>query len=245
MTADTPLAGQTALVTGAATGIGQGTARMLARDGADVVGADIDGDRLEETVAAIESEFGVDGLAVQTDVTERSQVASMVEQAVERFGGLDVVVNNAGITLPVDVEEMSYEEYHREMDINVDGMFFTTKEALPYLKESEGNIVFIGSFAGQYPRPFAPVYAGTKWWTRGFAFSLAGNVGEEGVAVSVVNPSETRSDIAEGLLKDEYDDGEITHPDEIGEAVAFAARQEQPNTASEIDLFTVDKFSGF
>lgn len=245
MSDDAPLAGRTALVTGAATGIGQGTARMLARNGANVVGGDVDEDRLAETIEEIEAEFGVEGLAVPTDVTDRSQVATMVDQAVDTFGGLDIVVNNAGITLPVDVEEMSYEEYHREMDTNVDGMFFTTKEALPHIKESEGNIVFIGSFASQYPRPFAPVYAGTKWWTRGFAFSLAGNVGEEGVAVTVVNPSETRSDIADGLLKDQFDEGEITDPDEIGEAVAFAVRQEQPNTASEIDLYTRDKFSFF
>ena len=133
------------------------------------------------------------------------------------------------------------------MDTNADGMFFTTRAALPHLRESSGNLIFIGSFAGKYPRPFNPVYAATKWWTRGFAHSVEAQVGDDDVGVTVVNPSEVRTEFGAVYgesFSERFDEGEVTEPKEIAEAVAFAAAQEN-STVSELDLYRRDKFSHF
>lgn len=110
------------------------------------------------------------------------------------------------------------------------------------------DLVFVGSFAGQYPRPFNPVYAVTKWWTRGFAHSVEARYGDDGVAVTVVNPSEvrTRFNEADGTaFEDAFDEGEVCEPEDVADAIAFAATTDAPATASEIDVYRQDKFSHF
>lgn len=244
------LDGETAMVTGASSGIGAATARRLAAAGANVVLAARREERLGEIADEVETEYGVDAAAVPTDVTDEDRVAALVETTVERFGGLDAVVANAGLGINESVEEMSTETYRTMMDVNVDGAFFTAREAVPHLRETEGTIVFVGSFAGQYPRPGNPVYAATKWWVRGFALSLAGSVGEDGVGVSVVNPTEVRTEFGSedeemDTFEDAFDPGEVTEPSEVADAVAFAVRQEPPTATTEIDLYRRDKFSHF
>lgn len=244
----TDLSGKAALVTGASAGIGEATARALAREGASVAVAARSEDALSSLADELTDEYSVETLAVPTDITDEDAVEAMVESTVDTFGGLDVVVNNAGVGREGDVESMSTDQYRGMMDVNVDGMFFTTRAALPHLKDSSGTFVFIGSFAGQYPRPGNPVYAGTKWWTRGFALSLAGRVGDDDVAVSVVNPSEVRTEFGSEYgdpFMERFDEGDVTEPSDIAEAVVFAARQNQPNATAEIDLYRRDKFSHF
>ena len=244
------LDGGTAIITGASSGIGAATADRLAADGANVVLAARREERLVEIADEVEAEYGVEAAAVPTDVTDEDQVAALVETTVEQFGGLDAVVANAGLGINESVEEMSTETYRTMMDVNVDGAFFTAREAVPRLRETEGTIVFVGSFAGQYPRPGNPVYAATKWWVRGFALSLAGSVGGDGIGVSVVNPTEVRTEFGSEdeemeTFEDAFDPGEVTEPSEVADAVAFAVRQEPPTATTEIDLYRRDKFSHF
>lgn len=241
------LDGRTALITGASSGIGTASARALAREGVDVALAARREEELAELADEIESDYGVETLAVPTDVREEEAVDAMVEECVERFDGLDVVLNNAGLGRGGAVESLSTEDYRLMQETNVDGMFFTTRAALPHLKESEGNLVFIGSFAGQYPRPSNPVYAATKWWTRGFAHSVEASVGDEGVAVTVINPTEVRTEFGADTgesFAERFEQGEVTEPEEIAEAVVFAAGQRN-STVSELDLYRRDKFSHF
>ena len=239
------LDGKSAIVTGASSGIGSETARALARDGANVALAARREERLREIADGIEADHDVETLVVPTDVTDEGAVEELLTETVEAFGELDVLVNNAGLARGGDVAELSTEEYRAMMDVNVDGTFLATRAALPLLEESEGNLVCIGSFAGQYPRPSNPVYAATKWWVRGFALSVAAAVGEEGVAVSVINPSAVRTEFGDDeSFNERFAEGEVTEPVEIAEAVAFAARQEN-STVSELDLYRRDKFSGF
>jgi NADP-dependent 3-hydroxy acid dehydrogenase YdfG len=106
----------------------------------------------------------------------------------------------------------------------------------------------MGSFSGQYPRPYNPVYAATKWWTRGFALSLQGAVGDDGIGVTVINPTEVRTEFGsetDDPLNERFEPGEVTEPDEIASAVVFAASQEPPNTVAELDLYRRDKFTHF
>ncbi|MFC7222785.1 SDR family oxidoreductase [Halalkalicoccus sp. GCM10025322] len=241
------LDGRTALITGASSGIGTASARALAREGVDVALAARREDELAELADEIESDYGVETLTVPTDVREEEAVDAMVEECVERFDGLDVVLNNAGLGRGGAVESLSTEDYRLMQETNVDGMFFTTRAALPHLKESEGNLIFIGSFAGQYPRPSNPVYAATKWWTRGFAHSVEASVGDEGVAITVINPTEVRTEFGADTgesFAERFEQGEVTEPEEIAEAVVFAAGQRN-STVSELDLYRRDKFSHF
>ena len=233
------------IVTGASAGIGCATVHALAREGARVVLAARREERLDEIAETVAAEYDAETHVVPTNVRDEDAVATLVEATVSEFDGLDLVVNNAGLARGADVEHMTTEEYRTMMEVNVDGMFFVTREAIPHLRESEGNLVFIGSFAGKFPRPFNPVYAASKWWTRGFAKSVSAQVGTEDVGVTVVNPSEVRTEfggVYGETFAERFDEGEVTEPEEIAEAVVFAATR-SPSMASELDLYRRDKLT--
>ncbi|MFC7235034.1 SDR family oxidoreductase [Halosegnis marinus] len=243
------LNGKTAVVTGASSGIGAATAAAFARNGADVVVAARREERLESLAADLESAHDATVEVVPTDVTDEAAVESLIEAAVEAFDGIDVLVNNAGLAAGSDIAEMSTDSYRTMMSVNCDGMFYATRAAIPHLRESEGTLVFMGSFAGQYPRPFNPVYAATKWWTRGFAKSVSAQVGDD-FGVTVVNPAAVRTEFAvegEGEFSSEpfeeqFAPGEAVEPEEVADAVVFAAKQ-SPSMVSELDIYDRDKLT--
>jgi len=244
MVAETNLDGRVALVTGASSGIGRETARALAREGADVALAA----RREEALAELAADLDdVETLVVPTDVSDEGAVDAMVEATVDELGGLDVVVANAGVGAPGgSVTETATETHRRIVETNINGTFFTARAALPHLLESDGNLVFMSSIAGQYPRPATPMYAASKWWIRGFALSVEAQMGPEGVAVTIVNPAEVRTDIdvLGEPVKEQFDRGEIIEPEEVAEAVVFAASQDNA-TISELDVYWRGKLGQF
>lgn len=244
MVAGTNLDGHVALVTGASSGIGRETARALARVGADVALAARREEQLEELANELD---GVESLVVPTDISDEMAVDAMVEETVAELGGLDVVVANAGAGAPGEsVEETATNTHRTIVETNIDGTFFTTRAALPHLLESGGNLIFMSSIAGQYPRPATPMYAASKWWIRGFALSVEAQVGPDGVGITVVNPAEVRTDI-EVLgkpMNERFDRGEIVEPEEVAEAVVFAASQDNA-TISELDVYWRGKLGQF
>ena len=242
---DGSLDGETAIVTGASAGIGAATCQAFAAAGANVVLAARSEDRLTDLAADLESDHGVETLVVPTNVREEDAVDALIDETIETFGGIDVLVNNAGLSRGGEVESMSTEDYETMQETNVDGLFYATRAAIPHVRERNGHIVFVGSFAGQYPRSFNPVYAATKWWTRGFAKSVAAQVGDDGVGVTVVNPAEVRSEFetSDGRTFEEaFDESEASEPEEVAEAIRFAASQEG-SSISEIDINRRDKFA--
>ncbi len=234
----------TAVITGASSGIGKATAHRLAEEKAKIVLASRSKEELQETADKIESEHGVETLVVSTDVTSEEQVENLFNKTEEVFGQIDIVVSNAGLVYSGEVEDMPTDHYEKTNSVNLDGMFYVARESIRYLKETQGNLIFLGSIAGQYPRGVNPVYAASKWWTRGFARSLSSQIGDEGVAVTVVNPSEVRTEFnsEEGTaFKEEFEEGSVTEPEQIADGIVFAARQDQNNTVAELDLYRRDK----
>ena len=238
----------TVLVTGASSGIGAATVRRVAEDGADVALLARSEDRLRNLAEEVGDDFGVETHVVPADVRDSAEVAAAIESTVETLGPLTGVVVNAGLARGSDIESMTDDDFLTMQRVNTEGAFYTARESLPALREQSGNIVFIGSFAGKYPRPFNPVYAATKWWVRGFAMSLAAQVGDDDVGVTVVNPSEVRTQFesADGTpFEDVFEEGEVTEPDEVADAIAFALSQEPPTTINELDVYRRDKFGHF
>ena len=243
-----PLDGQAALVTGASSGIGAEIARVLAEDGADVAVAARRTEKLESLAEEIRTAYDASVEVVPTDVTDSDAVAALVEATVERFGGLDIAVCNAGLAIDEPVADLSDEDYGLMQGVNVDGMFYTARDAIPHLKESSGHLVFMGSMSGNHPRPANPVYAATKWWTRGFAVSLQASLGEDDVAVSRINPTEVRTEFGSEsgeASKDAFEPGEVTEAIEVADAVGYMVRQESPNSIMSMDLYRRDKLSHF
>jgi NADP-dependent 3-hydroxy acid dehydrogenase YdfG len=243
------LAGSVALVTGASSGIGQATAQELAARGANVAVSARRRGRLEALADDIEDEHDVNVLVHPADVTDADAISELVEDTVSSFGALNVVVNNAGLGREeTTIEELDLDAYRQMMSVNCDGMFYVARAAMPHLKESEGNLIFLGSMSGQYPRPASPVYAATKWWTRGLALSIQANAGTEGVGVTSVNPTEVLTEFGSEdgeALADQLNPDDAATPQDVAEAIAFAAEQENPNVVQELDFYRRDKFENW
>lgn len=242
---DGPLSEQTAVVTGASAGIGRETARVLAREGANVTLAARREGRLEAVAEEIESAHGAESLVMPTDVTDEDAVADLVDATAAQFGGVDVAVHNAGVGVGerhYDVADLSTEDYRRVQAVNEDGTFYLTRAALPYVRESEGHLIYVASYAGQQPRSYDPVYAASKWWMRGFAKSVSSQVGEADVGVTVVNPAAVRTefDVDGQPMAERYGPGEAVEPEEVAETIAFAAER-SPSMLHEVDVYTRDK----
>jgi NAD(P)-dependent dehydrogenase (short-subunit alcohol dehydrogenase family) len=186
-----PHEGRTAVVTGAAAGIGQAYARRLAEDGANVVVADIaDG---AETVALVE-EAGGAGLAAECDVSSAEGVAAMAAAAAERFGSVDILVHNAGIYPVQNFAEMSFEDWRKVLAVNLDSAFHLCHELLPGMRGQQwGRVIIVASNTFHAGTGGMSHYVASKGGLIGFLRSLADEVGEEGVTVNGIAPSLVRS----------------------------------------------------
>jgi len=249
MSAITDLSGKTALITGASSGIGAASAHRLAAEGVDIALTARSAGRLTSIADELEAEHNITALALGIDVRNHSEVQETVSVTVEEFDGLDIVLNNAGISRDeADISDMALDDYNAMIETNINGMFYTTRETLPHLRSSNGNLIFLGSSAGNLPRPAAPVYSSTKWWTRGFALSIEARFGDEGVGVSVIHPTAVRTEFAmsdDEAMRDAYDPGNAAEPEEVADAVMFAAKQPDHLTVSELQLYRRDVLGKF
>lgn len=178
---------KTVLVTGAAAGIGRATVERLAEEGASLVCADVQAQEVEET-AKKARELGAEAVAVRCDVSDPASVEATVDETVERFGGLDVLCNVAGILKFGHTHEFSFEDWDRIVSVNLGGTFLMCKQALPRLVESRGNIVNIGSTSGLRGQPWSCAYSASKGGVIALTRSLAIEYGKQGVRANVVCP---------------------------------------------------------
>ena len=245
---DKNLENKTALVTGASAGIGKAVCKALADKKVDLGLVARREDKLENLSEELERKYSINTLVLPTDVREPDQVERSVEKFEKHFERLDIMINNAGIIRYEDIDKFSTEDYRAIMETNCDGMFFFTRETMPLLKRSEGNLVFIGSFDANHPRSFNPIYAASKWWTKGFAHSMESVLGPSGVGVTLINPSEVRTDIKSEdgeKYKEKFEGDEVLNSEEIAQAVLFAVNQEKSTTVSQLDIYRRDKMSDF
>ena len=180
------LANKVAIVTGAASGFGRGIAETFAAEGAKVVVADIDAARAEETAAAI----GNGAIAVSVDVSKKHDVERLVETTVRAFGGLDIVVNNAGVThRNQSLMTVTEDEFDRIYAINVKSIYLMTLAAVPELeKRGGGSIVNTASTAGLRPRPGLTWYNGSKGAVITLTKSMAAELAPKNIRVNAINP---------------------------------------------------------
>lgn len=180
------LSGKVAIVTGAASGFGRGIAERFALEGARVVAADINGEGVRELCAG----FGDRMVPAQADVSQRQDVEAMVRAATEAFGGLDIVVNNAGTThRNRPLMEVTEAEFDRIYAVNVKSIYLSTIAAVPKLeKRGGGSIINIASTAGVRPRPGLTWYNGSKGAVITLTKSMAAELAPKGIRVNAINP---------------------------------------------------------
>ena len=185
------LSGKVAIVTGAASGIGQASAIVFAREGAKVVAVDVDQHRGEETVQAIRAEGGT-AFFDRTDVSREEEVARMVGDTVARWGRIDILFNNAGIVLVKPLEETTEAEWDRVMSINLKAAFLAIKHVVPHLRRAGGGAILntgsIGSMVGQLK---TPAYIASKGAIALLTKTLALDYGRDHIRVNCLCPGIT------------------------------------------------------
>ena len=193
MNADFHLNDKVAIVSGAGSGIGAGTAKVLAAQGARVVIAELDPERGARVAAEIES-AGRDARFFACDVREEDSIKSMVDAAIDYYKKIDILVNNAGITQVVDLDMMSPEEWDQLQSVNLRSMFLMTRACLPHLRQSEGAaIVNISSVNASVTLGGLSAYAASKAGIVGFTKSLAAELAPR-IRVNVIAPGAILTD---------------------------------------------------
>lgn len=186
------------IITGASSGIGEATARLLAKNGAKVILGARRTDRLEAIANSIHADAGIAEYQA-LDVTQRSQLEAIVQFAQTKFGRVDVLINNAGVMPLSALEQLKVEEWERMIDVNIKGVLYGIAAALPVMKaQKTGQIINISSIGGHAVSPTAAVYCATKFAVGAISEGLRQEVGGD-IRVTVISPGVTESELADSI----------------------------------------------
>ena len=224
------LRGKTALVTGGGGGIGREIAARLKAAGANVA---ICGRNVEKLEAAARSIGGA--LTLPGDLLDDTYVQSCVDRTVETFGGLDILINNAGVALSKPFAETAIEDFDRVMATNVRAPFILIRSALPQLRKARGRVINIASVVAHKGYPLQSAYAASKHALLGLSKSLANELYEDGVRVHVISPGGVYTDMAKVARPDLSPDGLISAA-EVADAVMFLLSLDKNAVIDEICL---------
>ncbi|WP_408956014.1 3-oxoacyl-ACP reductase FabG [Natroniella sp. ANB-PHB2] len=235
------LEGKVAIVTGAAKGIGEETALTFAREGAKVVVADYDAEAGEDTAKQI-TEAGGEAIFIEVDVSDVEATKEMIDQTVEEFGKLDVLVNNAGITADGFLIKTSEEAWDRVIDINLKGVFNCTKPAAKVMmKQNSGVILNASSVVGLYGNVGQTNYAATKFGVIGMTKTWAKELAPKGIRVNAVAPGFIQTPMTDevpdkvlGAMEKKTPLKKLGKPEDIANAYLYLASDEASYVNGEI-----------
>jgi 3-hydroxybutyrate dehydrogenase len=218
-------AGRTALVTGSTSGIGLAIARAFAEQGANVVLNGFgDADEIEQNRAAIESDFGVKAVYNGANMLNPDEIASMVDEAVEAFGAVDIVVNNAGIQHVSPVDEFPIDKWDAIIAINLSSSFHTIRAALPGMKKKGwGRVINTASAHALVASPYKSAYVAAKHGIAGLTKTVALEVAEQGITVNAIAPGYVWTPLVERQIPDTMKARGLTE-EEVKRDVLLAAQ---------------------
>ena len=238
------------LVTGASSGIGEATARRLAKDGADVALVARRGDRLEALAKEI-SRDGGKALPIAADITEEDQARAAIEKAHSELGRLDVLVNNAGVMLLGPIQGADTSEWRRMVDVNVMGLLYCTYVALPIMRDQGGgHIVNLSSVAGRTASLGVGVYNATKWAVGAFSESLRQEALHVNVRVTIIEPGmvvtelqdHTTNEMAKKTMERMLEEAKAPlQAEDIAESIYYAVSQPPHVNVNEILVRPVEQ----
>ena len=233
--------GKVVVITGASSGLGEATARLLAAQGARVVLGARRVDRIQAVADELTGSGGT-ALAVATDVTHYDQVKRLVDAAVQTYGRIDVMINNAGLMPHSPLERIKIDDWNQMIDVNIKGVLYGIAAALPYMKEQKaGHIINVSSVAGHKVRPGGVVYAATKHAVRALSEGLRMEVKPYHIRTTVISPGAVATELLNSIT--EPDVAENTHQfydefalpaDSFARMVAFAISQPEEVDVNEI-----------
>lgn len=231
--------GRTAIVTGASSGIGRSIAQKLGEEGANVVVADVKREPKKEGRPTDEkiNENGGEAMFIETDVSDEDSVQDLVFQAAEKYGQIDVLVNNAGIHIPGSAGDTDLEDWKKTLDVNLDGTFLCSKHVINHMQEEEieGDIVNIASIAGIVGYGENAAYCASKGGVVELTREMALDYGGQSINVNSVSPGVIKTAMTEEMREDEdvrefIDSNTVSprlgEPEDIANAVAFLASDE-------------------
>jgi NADP-dependent 3-hydroxy acid dehydrogenase YdfG len=237
------LDGKAAAITGASSGIGEATAVALADAGAAVAIAARRKDRLDELAERISSDGGR-AVAIEADIADRAQAESFLSQAAEELGGLDILVNNAGVMLLGAVEGADPDHWRRMVDVNMLGLLFCTRAALPLLRDGGGgHIVNVSSVAGRHASFGQAVYNLTKFGVTGFSEALRQEALNSNIRVTVVEPGMVDTElqghnekpaVREALEKFRNEVGTVLEAEDVARGILYAVSQPEHVNVNEV-----------
>jgi len=229
------------VVTGASSGLGEATARLLSAQGATVVLGARRADRLQSLAKALEVRGGK-ALALTTDVTRREQVKALVDSAVQTYGRIDVMINNAGLMPQAPLERLKVDEWDRMIDVNIKGVLYGIAAALPYMqRQKAGHFINVSSVAGHRVGPGFAVYAATKYAVRALSEGLRQEVKPYNIRTTVISPGAVATELPDSVtdpdaskrIRTFYE--QVAVPaDSFARAVAFAMSQPEDVDINEI-----------
>ncbi|MGH9930822.1 MAG: SDR family oxidoreductase [Pyrinomonadaceae bacterium] len=189
------LNGKVAIITGATKGIGRGIAEALVREGVNICITAREENEVVSATAALNKLGGGNTIGFVCDVRDHAQVKSLFERTTAAFGGVDIVVNNAGIGIFAPVEEMSPEDFRAILETNLCGVFYCCHEAIPLMKKRGGGyIINISSLAGANPHPRMAAYNASKFGLNGFSEALMQEVRHDRIKVSYIMPGSVNTE---------------------------------------------------
>jgi NADP-dependent 3-hydroxy acid dehydrogenase YdfG len=246
---DRPLSGRVALVTGASSGIGEATVVALARAGASVAIGARRRDRLDGLAARL-GEGGTEVVTLDLDVTDEAACRDAVARTRSELGGLDVLVNNAGVMLLGTIVGADPEDWRRMLGTNVLGLMYMTHAAIEgMVEQGSGDVVNISSVAGRQARKGAGVYNASKWAVNAFSESLRQEVTTKGVRVSLVEPGAVSTELTDHITQPEakaasvrmYTSMRALHAEDVARAIVYVVGQPPHVAVNEVLVRPTDQ----